>query len=73
MKPENQRLLERERYLWRIQLQGAVDTRSHAWQNDTGISFKALCPAINEWDDRAGIQDSIFIAQEGDLERSNQS
>lgn len=56
------------RYLWRVQLQGAVDACSHAWQNDASVAFKALRSSINEGDDRAGIQDAIFIAQDGYLE-----
>lgn len=57
--------------LWGIQLQRAVNARSHAGQNDTSISFEALCSSINEGDDGAGIQNSVFVAQEGYLTESN--
>lgn len=58
--------------LWRIQLQCAVDACSHARQNDTSISFEALRSSIDEGDDGAGIQNSIFIAQEGYLEKATE-
>lgn len=59
--------------LWRIQLQCAVDACSHARQNDTSISFEALRSPIDEGDDGAGIQNSIFIAQEGYLEKASEN
>lgn len=57
--------------LWGIQLQRAVNARSHAGQNDTSISFEALRSSIDEGDDGAGIQNSVFIAQEGYLTTGN--
>lgn len=65
---EDKYLLKGAWYLWWVQLQRAVNTSSHAWQNDTSISFEALCPTIDEGNDRTGIQNSVFIAQEGYLE-----
>lgn len=53
--------------LWRIQLQCAFNTSSHARQNDPGVSFEALSPPINQGDDGAGIHNFIFIIQEGYL------
>lgn len=59
-----------ERHLWRVQLQCAVDARRHAGEDDSGVSFEALCSSVNERDDGAGVQDSVFIAQEGYLEKA---
>lgn len=53
-----------------VQLQCAVDACSHAGQNDTSVSFKALRSSVDEGDDGAGIQDSVFIDQEGYLEKA---
>lgn len=53
--------------LWRIQLQCAFNTSSHAGQNDPGISFEAFSPSINKRDDGAGIHNFIFIIQQGYL------
>lgn len=53
--------------LWRIELQCAFDTCSHARQDDPGISFEAFSPSINEGDDGAGIHNLIFIIQQGYL------
>lgn len=53
--------------LWRIQLQYAFNTSSHAGQNDPGISLEAFSPSVNKWDDGAGIYNFIFITQQGNL------
>lgn len=60
LKLEDKLLLKSD--LWRVQLQRAVDACSHAGQNDTSVSFKALCSSVDERNDGAGIQDSILIA-----------
>lgn len=57
--------------LWGIQLQRAVNACRHAGQNDASISFEALCSSVDEGDDGAGIQNSVFVAQEGYLTKSN--
>lgn len=57
--------------LWGIQLQRAVNARSHAGQNDTSISFEALRSSVDEGDDGAGIQYSVFVAQERYLTKGN--
>lgn len=53
--------------LRRIQLQCAFDTSSHARQDDSGISFEAFSPSINEGDDGAGVHHFIFIIEQGYL------
>lgn len=53
--------------LRRVQLQRAVDAGRHAGQDDPGVSFKTLRPSVDERDDGAGIQDAVFVTQEGDL------
>lgn len=56
--------------LWRIQLQCAFNTSSHARQNHPGISFEAFSPSVNQGDDGAGIHNFIFIIQQGYLKRT---
>lgn len=33
--------------LRRVKLKGTVDAGGHAWENDSGIAFKAFSPTIN--------------------------
>ena len=52
-----------------VQLQGTVDACSHARQDDAGVALEAFGAAVNERDDRAGIQNPVFVDQDGDLGR----
>ena len=61
---------ESGRYLWRVQLQGTVDARRHARQDEPGVALEAFGAAVDERDDGAGVQNPVFIDQDGDLERT---
>ena len=60
-----------EPHLRWVQLQGTVDACSHARQDDTGVALEAFGAAVNERDDRAGIQNPVFVDQDGDLDRTD--
>lgn len=53
--------------LWGVELQCTVNACSHAGQNDSSISFEALCSSIDKGNDGARIENSIFIVEEGYL------
>lgn len=52
-------------HLWGVKLQGAINASCHARKNDSGIAFEALCATIYKRNNGAGIQDTIFINQQG--------
>jgi len=56
------------RYLRRVQLQGAVDARGHARQDDARVPLEAFRAAVDQRDDGAGVQNAVLVAQDGDLD-----